>query len=75
MSQNKMAALVLVLVVLKELIICYDSIYKIARGEACILYCNTNGCVCACIREIGLLSPNEIIFTAKLCLLLLWFHL
>jgi len=35
------------------------------EGEVYILYCNTNGCVYACTREIGLLLPDETCFHSQ----------
>jgi len=54
---------------LGELAIRYDSIYKIAwggKGETYILYCNTNRRVYDCIREIGLLLPDETCFHSQI---------
>jgi len=36
------------------------------EGETYILYCNTNGCVYDCIREIGMLLSNESCFHSQI---------
>jgi len=55
---------------LGELAIRFDSIYKMARGEGetYILYCNTNGYVYDCIREIGVLLCNETFLHSQITL-------